>query len=305
MTGSTTSVAKEAVLALCASAKDHLQATIRNNRRSDGLYHSYNLIELGESKFGVQYLYEMLEGQVAILSSGLLTSSEAVELLDRLRGSGLYRKNQDSYLLYPDRKLPRFLEKNCLNANFVASNELVRRLLADGNDKIIKRDVLGGVHFAGDFRNSGDLMCALHRLADSNPEYAPLIHQESEALRKEFEDIFAHRQFTGRSGTFFAYEGLGSIYWHMVSKLALAVVENYFAALEQGADQKTMDALAAHFQAIRRGIGAEKSPQDYGAFPTDPYSHTPGRCGRETTGDDGPSQRRYFVAVRGNRHPRT
>ncbi len=37
-----------------------------------------------------------------------------------------------------------------------------------------------------------------------------------------FEEVFHHSAFTGRSGTFFAYEGLGSIYWHMVGKLLLA-----------------------------------------------------------------------------------
>ena len=91
-----------------------------------------------------------------------------------------------------------------------------------------------------------------------------------EKLIQMFEEIFDHRQFTGRSGTFFAYEGLGSIYWHMVSKLALAVTENFFWAIEQGATQDEIEALRRHFQSIRRGIGAEKSPPEYGAFPSDP-----------------------------------
>lgn len=34
----------------------------------------------------------------------------------------------------------------------------------------------------------------------------------------------------------FGFEGLGCIYWHMVSKLLLAVEENFFAALQQGTD---------------------------------------------------------------------
>ena len=34
-----------------------------------------------------------------------------------------------------------------------------------------------------------------------------------------------HTRFTGRSGTFYGYEGLGCIYWHMVSKLLLATQE--------------------------------------------------------------------------------
>ncbi|MCK7481713.1 MAG: hypothetical protein M0C28_34495 [Candidatus Moduliflexus flocculans] len=43
------------------------------NRRSDDLYHAYNILHLGEGKAAVGHLYEMLEGQVAILSSGLLS----------------------------------------------------------------------------------------------------------------------------------------------------------------------------------------------------------------------------------------
>ena len=55
--------------------------------------------------------------------------------------------------------------------------------------------------------------------------------EPTEESMESFEELFGHRQFTGRSGTFFAYEGLGSIYWHMVSKLGLAV----FKALPGGA----------------------------------------------------------------------
>ena len=48
-----------------------------------------------------------------------------------------------------------------------------------------------------------------------------------------FEKVFHHDTFTGRLGTFFAYEGLGSIYWHMVSKLLLAAQENCLLAFDQ------------------------------------------------------------------------
>jgi hypothetical protein len=99
--------------------------------------------------------------------------------------------------------------------------------------------------------------------------------------------LFGHRQFTGRSGTFFAYEGLGSIYWHMVSKLGLAVAECFFRAVENGAAGREVASLREHFQSIRRGIGAEKSPAEYGAFPSDPYSHTPENAGVKQPGMTG------------------
>ena len=43
----------------------------------------------------------------------------------------------------------------------------------------------------------------------------------------------------------FAYEGLGSIYWHMVAKLLLATSERTFAAVEQGAPAEVVSILAA------------------------------------------------------------
>ncbi len=91
--------------------------TLRANRRADGLYHAYNTLHLGENTATVDSLYEMLEGQVAVLSSGLLDSREALALLHSLRESHLYRADQHSYILYPDRDLPGFLAKNHLPAD--------------------------------------------------------------------------------------------------------------------------------------------------------------------------------------------
>jgi hypothetical protein len=102
-----------------------------------------------------------------------------------------------------------------------------------------------------------------------------------------FEKVFNHKAFTGRSGTFFAYEGLGSIYWHMVSKLLLAVQETYVAATHQKADEAIVKRIATHFHAIKKGIGVHKSTALYGAFPTDPYSHTPMGKGAQQPGMTG------------------
>ena len=85
----------------------------------------------------------------------------------------------------------------------------------------------------------------------------------------------------------YAYEGLGSIYWHMVSKLLLATLENYQNALEQGEDAATVGKLVDIYYDIRAGIGFNKTPEEYGAFPTDPYSHTPGFAGAKQPGMTG------------------
>jgi hypothetical protein len=261
-----------------------LEKTIRNNRRSDGLYHTYNLIKLEDGKVSINHLYEMLEGQVAVLSSGLLSPSEASELLIALRSSKLYRENQHSYLLYPDRSLPRFLEKNQIPVEAASSIPLLNKLLQVGNRSIVDRDETGVLHFNGNFKNSADVRSALKRLG---PEFQNEVAANGEQICNLFETVFNHAEFTGRSGTFFAYEGLGSIYWHMVSKLGLAVVENLFWAIEKKEAPALIEALHAHYQEIRFGIGAEKSPVEYGAFPTDPYSHTPENAGVKQPGMTG------------------
>jgi hypothetical protein len=50
--------------------KEYLEHTIEANKRSDDLYHSYNLMTLtNDSEVAITYLPEMLEGQVAVLSA--------------------------------------------------------------------------------------------------------------------------------------------------------------------------------------------------------------------------------------------
>ena len=100
-----------------------------------------------------------------------------------------------------------------------------------------------------------------------------------------YEAIFDHQSFTGRSGTFFKYEGLGSIYWHMVSKLLLAVNDLYLSSNSD--DEQLLTELKSIYYDIREGIGIHKNPGLYGAFPTDPYSHTPAHCGVQQPGMTG------------------
>ena len=268
---------------------DAIDRSIRNNRRSDGLYESYNVLAFGDETIQVEPLYEMLEGQVAVLSSGLLTPAEAVDVLDALRTSKLYRDDQQSYMLYPDRDLPRFVEKNRLTPDSVFQSELLAALVAEGDKSVVRMDVRGDAHFSGKFRNRKDLDAALDTLSQ-RPEYAELVERERASLNELFEQTFNHRKFTGRSGTFFGYEGLGSIYWHMVSKLALATVENFMWADERSEgkrDEQVLKRLHEHYREIRSGIGYSKTPDQYGAFPSDPYSHTPKHAGVQQPGMTG------------------
>ncbi len=128
------------------------------------------------------------------------------------------------------------------------------------------------------------LQAALKALPD---QYQAMVVEETAYVEQVFEDIFDHKSFTGRSGTFFGYEGLGSIYWHMVSKLLLAVYEITRDAIQANEDPALIGKLFDHYFEINAGIGAHKSPELYGAFPTDPYSHTPGGKGAQQPGMTG------------------
>jgi len=263
----------------------YLEHSIKTNKRNDNLYHAYNLISIDDEGISISYLDEMLEGQVAVLSSNYLSGVESLEVLDALRQSALYRKDQQSYILYPNKQLPGFLEKNNIPEDLVEKSELLKKLVSDYNHRIINEDIEGGYHFNGNFKNAGDLKAALNDMKSTR--YGPLVEKEEDLVLEIFEEVFNHKAFTGRSGTFFAYEGLGSIYWHMVSKLHLAVLETCVNAAKQDVDPDIMKRLATHFDEVGKGIGVHKDPEVYGAFPTDPYSHTPKHRGAQQPGMTG------------------
>ncbi len=279
-------VVPAAVQVLLDLALASIDQTLRANRRADGLYHAYNVLRLGADRAEIDPLYEMLEGQVALLSSGLLDSHEALALLHSLRASRLYRADQHSYILYPDRELPGFLAKNQIPAARLHGLALASRLVERNDQSLLVRDENGDFHFHGAFRNAQGVVAALDRLRQDE-ELTALVDAEGPALLRLFEEVFDHRSFTGRSGTFFAFEGLGSIYWHMVAKLLLAVQENIWWAQAAEADGGVQQQLIAAYYDIRAGLGFNKSPECFGAFPTDPYSHTPKGQGAKQPGMTG------------------
>ncbi|MCC7507732.1 MAG: hypothetical protein IT259_20655 [Saprospiraceae bacterium] len=264
----------------------YLEHTIDANKRPDNMYHAYNLMTVeSDDAVSISHLSEMLEGQVGVLSAKYLRAQEVVNLLDSMKHSQLFRADQYSYLLYPNKDLPGFLAKNKVPATAVAQSELLTRLVSDGNADIIEKDVAGVYHFNSNFKNANDLTAALGELSETH--YGPLVEKDKKRVLQIFEDIFNHKAFTGRSGTFFGYEGLGSIYWHMVSKLQLAVLECCQKAVDDGENPALIHQLLEHYYAISEGIGVHKSPALYGAFPTDPYSHTPAGKGAQQPGMTG------------------
>jgi hypothetical protein len=279
-------ISKTDLLEFFKILKQYLDHTIKANKREDNLYHAYNLMTVeNDTEVSISYLSEMLEGQVAVLSSGYLQPKEALSLLDGLKASALFRHDQYSYILYPNKELSRFVDRNNIPAKAVEKSKLLKQLIAENNTQIIEKDSLGAYHFNGNFNNADSLKAALNQLPEE--KYSNLIEAEKPLLLEIFEDMFDHKSFTGRSGTFYGYEGLGSIYWHMVSKLLLAVQENCLLGVNTNESEETIGRLLEHYYEINEGIGVHKSPELYGAFPTDPYSHTPGGKGAQQPGMTG------------------
>jgi hypothetical protein len=264
----------------------HIDDTIKMNKRKDRLYHSYNILHVSNDEMKITNLYEMLEGQVAVLSSGFMTTDESIELLTALKQSRLYREDQNSFILYPNIELSLFISKNNINPELVEKSELLKLMLKNYRTDIVYKDADGGYHFQNDIINAQILKKKLNEL-ENDSVYNSYVKNDSDLILDIYEATFGHKEFTGRATTFYKFEGLGSIYWHMVSKLLLAVQEVYFRAESNPAEKEKLHKLKNIYYDIREGIAAETSPEKYGAFPTDPYSHTPSFAGAQQPGMTG------------------
>jgi len=285
LSGEKATISQQSLVDFFTRSLMYIDHTIRSNKRDDGLYHSYNLMTATDTGVKINHLEEMLEGQVAVLSSGVLQPQEATAVLKALRSSDIYTARQHSYMLYPKRTLKRFVDKNIIPVEKAKASKLISTLLADNNADLVEQDQHGTIFFNGRFKNIEDVDAAMAKLEKTG--YQALVKEENVMISNIFEQVFQHKSFTGRSGGMYAYEGIGSIYWHMVSKLLLAAQENVFNAIKFGANDDKINELKALYYDIRTGIGFNKTPDNYGAFPTDPYSHTPGFAGAKQPGMTG------------------
>ena len=265
-----------------------LDDSIHHNQRADSLYHAYNLLNLEPESLSVDNLYEMLEGQVSALSSGTLKTEEAIDMLAGLFTSEMYRTDQKTFMLYPDEKQTPFLQKNRIT--FSQLEQLGLKALLD----IKTQNILLKAHsdnstnshyrFHHDLTSLGELNTKIEALKGTlGSQYS---HVQT-ALKNLYKTTFNHAEFTGRSHGMFGFEGLGCIYWHMVSKLLLATQENLNQAIENKAPPESIQKLGELYYQIREGIGFNKTPAEYGAFPYDPYSHTPKHSGAQQPGMTG------------------
>ncbi|MFZ1410526.1 MAG: hypothetical protein WAS07_03625, partial [Micropruina sp.] len=169
-----TEVGHQEIQTLLGSVLGLLDRSLAANRRPDGLFHAYNVLAAADSLAQIRRLPLMLEGQVSLLSSGVLNAQGASDLLAALRTSQLYRADQHSYLLYPDRQLPGFLVRNVIPADFAGSSELFALLDERGDRRLAVRDGLDQWHFAAGLRNVRDVRAALDRLHGEPALAAPV-----------------------------------------------------------------------------------------------------------------------------------
>ena len=276
------------VVHLCDIAIEHLDDTIRRGRRSDGLYESYNLVHFGTegSTATIEPLGEMLEGQVAVLDSGVLSPTQRADVVDALFASAMYRADLDSFMLYPARRPPTFLDKNVVPAALAEGNPLLWALIEEGDASIITVDVDGVYRFNPDLSDQGKLSAALEGL-DASTRWSGLVRDHRAEVLTIYEHVFRHRAYTGRSGSMYGYEGIGSIYWHMVAKLLVAVQESVVDASAEGAPSHEVARLIEQYWRVRAGLGFNKTAREFGAIPIDPYSHSPAHAGAQQPGMTG------------------
>ncbi len=147
----------------------------------------------------------------------------------------------------------------------------------------------GDLHFAADLRNAGD--CATTSTGWRRTRSGTTSSSGIASASWLLEEVFHHAEFTGRSGTFFAFEGLGSIYWHMVSKLLLAVQETLGRAVREEADPDATAALRDRYDDIRAGLGFYKTPGGVRRLPHRPLlPHARPGTARSQPGHDRPGQ---------------
>ena len=265
---------------LCELAGEHVERSIGGARRADGLYHSYNRVSFPTDETAhVDHLGPMLEGQVAVLSSGALDPAASIDLIDALFASGMYRPDQDTFMLYPVVELPSFLERNIVPAEAMSSVPGLDAPLEDSLRTIFAIDADDRLRFRPHIVNAGVLA---EVLAETT-----LSESDRDGVTELYERVFHHDSFTGRSGSMYGYEGIGSVYWHMVAKLLLAVQETYWSAVDQDSPDDVIRRLADAYRRIRSGLGFCKQPAEYGAIPTDCYSHTPAHGGARQPGMTG------------------
>jgi len=242
-----------------------LGQTIDANRRPDGMYHSYNILTLASDTLKIEPLFLMLEGQSAVLGSGRLSKKAALELVRAMESSALMNSELGQFFLYPQKSLATFMERNLIPRERAKASQLITELLEANHEGLVFQDVAGNIRFHHEIKQSADVDNWLEILKASDAE--------ASLVRELYEAVFSHKQFTGRSGIMYKYEGIGCIFWHQNAKQLLSLQEVLVAAVEEN-NVLALELKQAYYR-LRAGFGFTKTAKQWGAFPLEPYSHTP------------------------------
>ncbi len=227
------------------AAKHAVDYTISKN--CGDVYSSYNLLN---EDFSVSKMRPMLEGQSAVIGSGFLTTDEVINLVNSMKND-LYSEKLKCHTLYPTKKTKKFLEKNVITLE-------IEPILG-----IISRDVNGKLHFDAEIKTEEILLKKCKDIGVS----ADL----TKVLIDEYEKIFAHKKFNGRSEVMYKFEGIGCVYWHQNAKFTLAILETALKACQNG---ENIAEIYKVYNNLMQGFIYRKSPIECGAIPIEPYSHT-------------------------------
>ncbi|MCL2604375.1 MAG: hypothetical protein FWD90_07845 [Defluviitaleaceae bacterium] len=255
------------IIAFFEAARQTLGETIDMNKREDGMYHSYNILTLTESGLEIAPMFLMLEGQTAVLGSGKLNAEDALALTQAMEASDLFNPQAKQFFLYPMKTLKSFLERNTIPSYMVTKSPFLVSLLNQGHEGFIVKDAAGQARFHHTIRQSRDVDQWLNAL--KTPP------QDAAYIRELYEHVFAHKQFTGRSGIMYKYEGIGCIYWHQNAKFMLSLQEAFIQAVKEDGESELTGALRDAYYRLQEGFGFRKTPREWGAFPLEPYSHSP------------------------------
>ncbi|OON96421.1 MAG: hypothetical protein ATN36_05620 [Epulopiscium sp. Nele67-Bin005] len=242
--GNKVSLAKSDILDWIKIAKGAITYTIEQNKND--VFVSYNL--LGED-FSVTPMRDMLEGQSAIIGSGYLDANQTCDLINNM-SKNLYSDTLKAHTLYPVVMTRRFTHKNTVNTLKEISG-------------IIVKDINGKLHF--------DSSIVTEEILRKKCELLGLCEDETSKLIVEFERLFGHKKFNGRSEVFYKFEGIGCVYWHQNAKFALAILETIQRAEANGED---ISKIYDEYHKILQGFIFRKTPEQCGAIPIEPYSHS-------------------------------
>jgi len=193
-------------------------------------------------------------------------------LVQTMENSDLMNKKLGQFFLYPMKNLHTFVERNIIPKDIALKSSFIKNLIRNEHEGFVLLDKVGNVRFHETIRQSSDIENALNTLSQDE-KYKENVENEADLIREIYEVVFEHKQFTGRSGIMYKYEGIGCIFWHQNSKFMLSLQEAFIEAAKK--DREDAKALKEAYYRLQQGLGFRHNPTTWGAFPMDPYSHTP------------------------------